>query len=96
MNTKYFSFILLESPPAAPGVPGLPAGPPVVPKGPDGKPEKGPDGKVVTPTGPDGKPEGEKDSEGNSTPPDSGKLFFKMNMFRLNTLHFYFIHDTKI
>ena len=56
-------------PPVPPTVPG----PPVVPKGPDGKPEKGPDGKVVTPTGPDGKPEGEKDPEGKPTPPDSGK-----------------------
>ena len=62
----------LESPPAVPGTPAVPTGPPVVPKGPDGKPEKGPDGKVVTPTGPDGKPEGNKDPEGNPTPPDPG------------------------
>ena len=65
---------LLESPPAVPGIPAAPPGPPVVPKGPDGKPEKGPDGKVVTPTGPDGKPDGQKDPEGNPTPPDSGKF----------------------
>ena len=46
--------------------------PATVPKGPDGKPPKGPDGKVVTPVGPDGKPEGQKDPEGNPTPPDNG------------------------
>ena len=63
-------------------MPGIPAGPPVVPKGPDGKPEKGPDGKVVTPTGPDGKPEGQKDPEGNPTPPDAGNiLMIQMNSF---------------
>ena len=77
--------LFTESPPAVPGVPGVPGvpvippGPPVVPKGPDGKPEKGPDGKVVTPTGPDGKPEGNKDPEGNPTPPDAG-MFLSYNL----------------
>ena len=74
MLNKTYLKLLLESPPAAPWVPGAPADPPVVPKGPDGKPEKGPDGKVVTPIGPDGKPEGQKDPEGNPTPPDEGNL----------------------
>ena len=63
-QSKLFSSIE----PAPPG--NLP--PATVPKGPDGKPPKGPDGKVVTPVGPDGKPEGQKDPEGNPTPPDNG------------------------
>ena len=74
--------INLESPSVVPGVPGFPPGPPVVPKGPDGKPEKGPDGKVVTPTGPDGKPEGQKDPEGNPTPPDAGNKIKRNNLER--------------
>ena len=79
--------MFIEPPPALPGVPGVPAlppGPPVVPKGPDGKPEKGPDGKVVTPTGPDGKPEGNKDPEGNPTPPDAGKMLRVIPDFNLS------------
>ena len=74
-----FTIYLSESPPAVPGAPAAP-GPPVVPKGPDGKPEKGPDGKVVTPTGPDGKPEGNKDPEGNPTPPDTGKSLLSLGI----------------
>ena len=68
-----------EPPPTVPGTPAAP-GPPVVPKGPDGKPEKGPDGKVVTPTGADGKPEGNKDPEGNPTPPDTGNSLLSLGI----------------
>ena len=48
--------------------------PPKVPVGPDGKPPKRPDGKVVTPVGPDGKPEGQKGPDGKPTPPDNGNF----------------------
>ena len=49
-----------------PAVPGTPAVPP---------------GPPVVPKGPDGKPEGNKDPEGNPTPPDTGKKFSFLRNF---------------